>query len=83
MESEPIQVRAAVSEDAAPEEGEEANSRAKQKQLSVSVPEEVLQVISKNTADLQARLDKFVNGLNAKIQSVSCGHIRVIELDDS
>ena len=39
--------------------------------LSLPLPEDILSTISDNTADLQDRLDKFVNGLTAKIQSVS------------
>jgi hypothetical protein len=83
MESEPILVRATVSENAASEEHEEVDAAAEQRPLTVPIPEEVLQTISKNTTELQARLDKFINGLNAKIQSVSPGYIYLAEFNDS
>lgn len=83
MESEPILVKAAASENAASEEREEIDVAAKQRPLSLSIPEEALLAISKNTVELQASLDKFVNGLNDKIQSVSTGVMYFVDFDDS
>jgi LmbE family N-acetylglucosaminyl deacetylase len=65
----PTVVRTAVSQEDSPEE-EEVNVTNEQKPLSVPIPEEVLLAVSQNTAELQDKLNKFVNGLNSKIQSV-------------
>jgi len=69
MDNGPILVRAAVSQEDSPEE-EEVNATNERKPLSVPIPEEVLIAVSQNTAELQDKLNKFVNGLNSKIQSV-------------
>jgi len=41
--------------------------------LSIPLSQDLLTAISDNTVDLQDRLNKFVNGLAAKIQSVPPG----------
>ena len=71
----PIIVKPAVPEQETPEGARVINSE--QTTLSVSIPEDVLSAVSENTADLQDKLNKFVNGLNSKIQSV---HSLVIDL---
>jgi hypothetical protein len=38
--------------------------------LSVSIPEELLARVSDTTTELRGKLDRFVNALNSKLQSV-------------
>lgn len=64
----PILVNSAVPEHDIPESTRIANPE--RTTLSVSIPEDVLSAVSENTAELQDKLNKFVNGLNSKIQSV-------------
>ena len=64
----PILVKPAVPDQEIPEGARVANSE--QTTISVSIPEDVLSAVSENTADLREKLNKFVNGLNSKIQSV-------------
>lgn len=64
----PILVRGAASEEDIPEE--DVCAIADRKPLSVPISEEVLLAVSHNTAELQDKLNKFVNGLNSKIQLV-------------
>ena len=45
-------------------------SSGQAKRLSVPLSDDVLSKISDNTSELQDRLNKFINGLNSKIQSV-------------
>lgn len=69
---EPILVRAAVQEEEVPA-GVRVDVVAKigaQRPLNLDIPVETLSAISENTGDLQEKLNKFVNGLNSKIQSV-------------
>jgi hypothetical protein len=66
--SSPILVNSAVPEQEIPERARIANSE--QTTLSVSIPDDVLSAISENSAELQHKLNKFINGLNSKIQSV-------------
>lgn len=68
----PILVRAAVPEEEVPE-GVRVNviaNTSAQKTLNLDIPVGMLSAISENTGDLQEKLNKFVNGLNGKIQSV-------------
>jgi hypothetical protein len=75
MDNGPILVRTAVPEHEEEEVSEGirvdfiANIGA-QRTLKLDIPVEVLSAISESTGDLQERLNKFVNGLNGKIQSV-------------
>ena len=64
----PILVKTAVPE----EEIVEGSRTVTQEQriLFVEIPEEVLSSVVENTADLRENLNKFINGLNSKIQSV-------------
>ena len=62
----------------APEESEnfqgvrvEILSPSPQRTLAVPISDEILGKISENTNELQEKLNKFVNGLNSKIQSVN------------
>lgn len=64
----PILVNSAVPEQDIPESTRITNPE--RTALSVSIPEDVLSAVSENTAELQDKLNKFVNGLNSKIQSV-------------
>ena len=69
----PILVRPAIQDNDEPPEGLRIDvlaASSTQKPLTVSVPETVLEAISENTSELQDKLNKFVNGLNSKIQSV-------------
>ena len=50
-----------------------ANS-ARRATLSVPVDERVLGALSTNTAELQEKLNKFVNGVSAKIQTVDMAY---------
>lgn len=45
-------------------------SSGQAKTLSIPLSEDVLSKISEKTGELQDRLNKFINGLNSKIQSV-------------
>jgi len=68
----PILVKAAVPADQLPEDiPVDQPVTPPNLPLSVSLSEDLLTAITDNTVDLQDRLDKFVNGLTAKIQSVS------------
>lgn len=68
----PILVKAAVPADELPEDTHIDQLVAPSKPpLSVPLSPDLLTAITENTDDLQHRLDKFVNGLTAKIQSVS------------
>ena len=60
----PILVKTAVPE----EEIVEGSRTVTQEQRILSV--EVLSSVVENTADLRENLNKFINGLNSKIQSV-------------
>ena len=64
----PVLVKPSVPEQDIPEGARVANPE--QTTISVSIPEDVLSAVSENTAELQLKLNKFVNGLNSKIQSV-------------
>lgn len=69
----PVLVRSAVSQDSIPtipETDRSAEEQLQTKSLKVSFPEDVLTSISENTGDLQEKLNKFVNAMNSKIQSV-------------
>jgi hypothetical protein len=69
----PILVRAAVSQGSIPTIPETDGSAEEQPQtrsLKVSFPDDVLASISENTGDVQEKLNKFVNAMNSKIQSV-------------
>lgn len=72
MDNGPILVRAEVAEEDVTQGVRVdviANTGA-QRTLNLNIPAEVLSSISDNTAELQEKLKKFVNGLNGKIQSV-------------
>jgi hypothetical protein len=63
----PILVKAAVPEEDVPE-GVRVDVQVRS--LNVSFPEELLTTISENTGQLQEKLNKFVNAMNSRIQSV-------------
>jgi hypothetical protein len=67
----PILVKAAVPTDDIPSDISTAALLPPSPTLSVPLNEDLLTAISDNTTDLQDRLNKFVNGLTAKIQSVT------------
>jgi hypothetical protein len=68
----PVLVRAAEPESDGEEEQSvnESSTSVPKESLTVPIAEEVLGAISKNTTTLQEKLNKFVNGMDAKIQSV-------------
>jgi hypothetical protein len=68
----PILVKSAPEEDGEDLQGVRVDiiSQRHQKTLSVQVPEDVLRKVSENTEELQEKLNRFVNGLDSKIQSV-------------
>jgi len=67
----PILVKAAVPTDDIPSDTSLDALLPPSPTLSVPLNEDLLTAISDNTTDLQDRLNKFVNGLTAKIQSVT------------
>ena len=67
----PILVKAAVPTDDVPSDTSLDALLPPSPALSVPLNEDLLTAISDNTTDLQDRLNKFVNGLTAKIQSVT------------
>jgi hypothetical protein len=75
----PILVRAASSEENI-SEGVTVDihtNTSQQRPLNVSIPDDVLRTVSENTQELQDKLNRFVNGLNSKIQSVRSSHFIV------
>jgi hypothetical protein len=68
----PILVKSALEEDGEDLEGVRVDilSLAPQRTLSIPISEEILSQITENTTELQEKLNKFVNGVNVKIQSV-------------
>jgi hypothetical protein len=65
----PILVRAAVEDETHEDCSIDIPSNSPQP-LTVPFTEDILEAITQNTTDLQNRLNKFINGLNSKIQSV-------------
>jgi len=67
----PILVKPAVPDEDIPEGVEvDVTTPTAQKSLLVPIPDDVLSEISQNTTEVQEKLNKFVNGLNSKIQTV-------------
>ena len=68
----PILVRTAVQDEEVPVgvRVDVVANTATQRPLNLDIPVDTLSAISENTRDLQEKLNKFVNGLNSKIQSV-------------
>jgi hypothetical protein len=67
----PVLVRAAEPANEGEQSSVNEPSHAIQKgSLSVSIPDEILTGISTNTVKLREKLNKFVNGMDSKIQSV-------------
>jgi hypothetical protein len=67
----PILVRAALPDEEVPAGVRvDVVANIAHRPLNLDIPVEVLSAISENTRDLQDKLNKFVNGLNSKIQSV-------------
>ena len=68
----PILVRTAVQDEEVPAgvRVDVVANTATQRPLNLDIPVDTLSAISENTRDIQEKLNKFVNGLNSKIQSV-------------
>jgi hypothetical protein len=71
----PILVRTAVPEEESPAavRADAVANTGTQRRLTLDIPVKTLSAISENTRDLQEKLNRFVNGLNSKIQSVQSG----------